>query len=155
MALKTSIYLNDDNEEFLHKFKRGEELQASSSVSYILAGWRAFIKEGVVLAGDKLLESDWPLVLQVFNGHVFEERDHQRNWRISSLVADDLGVDDFFDIKDLAVKETLQRISSLSPLEEMAVAEAARLFWYNKPCDNDKKDETGACEWLLKFIEDL
>jgi len=130
MALKTSIYLNDANEQFLGFFKSPEgELQASSQIGYFLAGYRRLIKLAIADALPKLGETEWQYILQAYNGHAFSEYDHAAGFRIASLVADDLGIENLFDIKDLEVKSMLEKIAGLTRFEEMAVVEIARMFW--------------------------
>lgn len=132
MAIKTSIYINDRNEQFLGFFRgEGEDKQLSGNIGYALAGYRKLLRLSITSALPKLGHSEWGFILQAYNGHIFTEDDHRVSWRIVSLVADELGIENIMNISDASTKESLEKIASLTQAEEAAVIEVARMFWSN------------------------
>lgn len=133
MGYKTSVYLNDDLEGFVNSFV--VDGVDKVPLVYFIHLAREFIKQGANTAKDKLGVNEWPLILQAYNGHYTTEHDIRvtaRASHIASLVCDDLGIENFFEIPDGEQKVAIERIARLTPVEQLAVVELARLFWANK-----------------------
>lgn len=133
MAIKSSIYLNDDMENFVNFFHAEDE--DKKPLVYFISLARAFIKQGALEAKEKLGFDEWALIFQAYNGHITTDNDIRWSTRaghLASLVCDDLGIENLFDMPDVPQKLSIQKIAKLSPVQQLAVVEIARMFWVNK-----------------------
>jgi len=93
-----------------------------------------------------LTEYEWQCVLNVYNGHHFDDNIH--NWTgIAGCMMDDVGA---ISIEELEPNyaEVVKKMHKLSAIEQYAVMDMTRKFWANPHTDKGKNS-------LLEIIESL
>lgn len=141
MAIRSSIYLNDELEQFLNIFN-GLDKSKSLSFAYFISLSKAFIKAGAQEALTKLEIEDWGLILQAYNGHVTSQHDIKwevRAGHLASIVCSDLGIDNILEVKG-DVRKQIERILNLTVTQQMAAIVVSRMYWANKTKYNTLKD---------------